>query len=218
MKPRLQLQRTRHAATSTCSQSHVEVAAAAAVGRRRRSRSSVGVAARARASAASSSSSCWRSSAPHAGARPPLRHRGGALLVASPGQREEGGKQQQHQHHHQRGGPARATELGAAAMIPSLVAASTAVGNALWARAARQAFVREVCRAFNVGDPEELQVCVMRWLGVCGGWEGLKGGREAATLTQSDPGTRQLSRFSSPACARLANCCRRRPLFPHAGN
>ena len=96
-------------------------------------------------------------------------------------------------------------------MIPGLVAASTAVGNALWARAARQAFVREVCRAFNVGDPDELQVCVMRWLGVCGGWEGLKGGREAATSTQSDPGTRQLSRFSSPACARLANCCRPPP-------
>lgn len=67
-----------------------------------------------------------------------------------------------------RRGPSRvsATELpdilGTGPMLPGLLTATTALSNALWRRAARQSFLQEVCRAFNVASPEELQVRAAR--------------------------------------------------------
>jgi hypothetical protein len=43
-------------------------------------------------------------------------------------------------------------------MLPGLLTATTAVSNALWRRASRQGLAQELCRAFNVGSTEELQV------------------------------------------------------------
>jgi hypothetical protein len=47
-------------------------------------------------------------------------------------------------------------------MLPGLLTATTALSNALWRRASRQSFVQEVCRAFNCGSQEELQVGTLR--------------------------------------------------------